>query len=84
MNPGELPRRTLEVSSAQSRPLSSHDILYSTQIFPNHHYTAKMADHHDDLHAEQTEGFKVGEKKTIDEYQKLGMSPSPPNILAQF
>ncbi|KAH8728702.1 immunoglobulin E-set [Phaeosphaeriaceae sp. PMI808] len=30
-----------------------------------------MADHHDDLHAEQTEGFKVGEKKTIDEYQKL-------------
>jgi Rho GDP-dissociation inhibitor len=32
-----------------------------------------MADHTDDLHAEQTEGFKVGEKKTIDEYQKLGM-----------
>jgi Rho GDP-dissociation inhibitor len=32
-----------------------------------------MADHADDLHAEQTEGFKVGEKKTIDEYQKLGM-----------
>jgi Rho GDP-dissociation inhibitor len=32
-----------------------------------------MADHHDDLQAEQTEGFKVGEKKTIDEYQKLGV-----------
>lgn len=31
-----------------------------------------MADHADDLHAEQTEGFKVGEKKTIDEYQNLG------------
>lgn len=31
-----------------------------------------MADH-DDLQAEQTEGFKVGEKKTIDEYQKLGV-----------
>jgi hypothetical protein len=31
-----------------------------------------MADHADDLHAEQTEGFKVGEKKTIDEYQQLG------------
>ncbi|KAF1919779.1 immunoglobulin E-set [Ampelomyces quisqualis] len=30
-----------------------------------------MADHHDELHPEQTEGFKVGEKKTIDEYQKL-------------
>ncbi|KAJ4301743.1 rho GDP dissociation inhibitor [Kalmusia sp. IMI 367209] len=29
-----------------------------------------MADH-DDLHAEPTEGFKVGEKKTIDEYQQL-------------
>lgn len=27
---------------------------------------------HDDLTPEQTEGFKVGEKKTIDEYQKLG------------
>jgi hypothetical protein len=26
----------------------------------------------DDLSAEQTPGFKVGEKKTIDEYQKLG------------
>ena len=36
---------------------------------------------HDDLHAEQTEGFKVGEKKTLDEYQNLGASlctlPSP-------
>lgn len=30
-------------------------------------------DHHDDeLVPEQTEGFKVGEKKTIDEYHKLG------------
>jgi len=29
---------------------------------------------HDDLVPEQTEGFKVGEKKTIDEYQKLGKS----------
>lgn len=28
----------------------------------------------DDLTPEQTEGFKVGEKKTIDEYQKLGKS----------
>jgi len=30
-----------------------------------------MADH-DDLHAETTEGFKVGEKKTINEYHQLG------------
>lgn len=28
----------------------------------------------EDLVPEQTEGFKVGEKKTIDEYQKLGKS----------
>lgn len=28
-----------------------------------------MADH---LEAEQTPGFKVGEKKTMEEYQKLG------------
>lgn len=34
---------------------------------------------HDDLHPEPTEGFKVGEKKTIDEYQQLGVcTPSPP------
>ena len=26
----------------------------------------------DDLAPSKTEGFKVGEKKTIDEYQKLG------------
>lgn len=38
-----------------------------------HPYSADMADQHDDLHAEQTEGFKVGEKKTLDEYQNLGM-----------
>jgi hypothetical protein len=84
MNPGELPRHTLEVSSAQSRPQPSPDILYSNLNLPQYQYTAEMADHHDDLHAEQTEGFKVGEKKTIDEYQKLGTSPSPPNTFAKF
>jgi len=26
-----------------------------------------------DLAPDKTEGFKVGEKKTLDEYQKLGM-----------
>lgn len=36
-------------------------------------HAANMAERHDDLHAEQTEGFKVGEKKTLDEYQNLGM-----------
>ena len=28
---------------------------------------------HEDLEPEKTEGFKVGEHKTIDEYQQLGM-----------
>jgi hypothetical protein len=32
---------------------------------------------HDDLHPEPTEGFKVGEKKTIDEYQQLGACHPP-------
>lgn len=32
-----------------------------------------MVDHHeDDLTASKTEGFKVGEKKTLQEYQDLG------------
>ena len=32
-----------------------------------------MADHHhEDLTASKTEGFKVGEKKTLQEYQELG------------
>lgn len=29
-----------------------------------------------DLAPERTQGFKVGEKKTIDEYAKLGTLPS--------
>lgn len=40
-----------------------------------------MPEHEEDLVASQTEGFKVGEKKTIEEYQNLGMcylrSPAP-------
>lgn len=28
--------------------------------------------HTDDLLPEQTEGYKVGEKKTMDEYHKMG------------
>ncbi|KAJ6102492.1 Rho GDP-dissociation inhibitor [Penicillium sp. IBT 16267x] len=30
-----------------------------------------MSDHHDELAATKTEGFKVGEKKTMEEYQEL-------------
>jgi Rho GDP-dissociation inhibitor len=37
-----------------------------------------MVDHHDDdLAAQKTEGFKVGEKKTLQEYQELGKSCFP-------
>jgi hypothetical protein len=36
-----------------------------------------MPGHEDDLVASKTEGFKVGEKKTIDEYSKLGMWTFP-------
>lgn len=39
----------------------------------------------DDLVPEQTEGFKVGEQKTIDEYQKLGRQLSSlPALFSQF
>ena len=31
-----------------------------------------MADHDDELAPSKTAGFKVGEKKTVEEYQKLG------------
>lgn len=31
-----------------------------------------MPDHDDELSTNQTEGFKVGEKKTIEEYKNLG------------
>jgi hypothetical protein len=38
----------------------------------------------EELQAERTEGFKVGEKKTIDEYQKLGIAsphhPTPSSL----
>lgn len=37
----------------------------------------KMSDHHEDLAATKTEGFKVGEKKTMEEYQELGKEAFP-------
>jgi len=42
-----------------------------------------MADQHDDdLAASKTQGFKVGEKKTLQEYQELGESfPSMLNYI---
>jgi Rho GDP-dissociation inhibitor len=35
--------------------------------------------HNEELVPEQTAGFKVGEKKTLDEYNKLGPSQCPPS-----
>ena len=35
-----------------------------------------MASHDDELVASKTEGFKVGEKKTVEEYAKLGRCSS--------
>lgn len=32
-----------------------------------------MPEHDDELATSQTEGFKVGEKKTIEEYKNLGI-----------
>jgi hypothetical protein len=31
-----------------------------------------MASHGEELLPDQTEGFKVGEKKTLDEYKNMG------------
>jgi hypothetical protein len=60
--------------------LLHNNCSFLTPVNPISNFQARhsnMADHADDLHAEQTEGFKVGEKKTIDEYQKLGKSRLP-------
>jgi hypothetical protein len=38
----------------------------------------------DELKPEETEGFKVGEKKTIEEYQKLGKCLSTTFYLTQL
>jgi hypothetical protein len=35
-----------------------------------------MASHDDDLAVTQTEGYKAGQKKTLEEYQQLGESRS--------
>ncbi|KAK7538109.1 uncharacterized protein J3D65DRAFT_315386 [Phyllosticta citribraziliensis] len=42
-----------------------------TPTRPSPHSAAMVDGHEDELTPEQTEGFKVGEKKTIDEYQQL-------------
>lgn len=43
--------------------------------YPTTSISTTMADQHDDdLAASKTQGFKVGEKKTLQEYQELGES----------
>jgi hypothetical protein len=60
-----------------SASLSSAGILGSGTPPKEAHQQTKarltMTEHDDDLVASKTEGFKVGEKKTIEEYTKLGM-----------
>lgn len=47
----------------------------SVTATPPYQYTnpSTMAEHDEELVASKTEGFKVGEKKTIAEYNELGM-----------
>jgi hypothetical protein len=66
-------------------PSSSPDRVPTPQHYrlqlPKASNSPKMADRvtDEELQADRTEGFKVGEKKTIDEYHKLGMiSPHRP------
>lgn len=55
----------------QSLPHQNPIALYPAHLSSTS--TSTMADHHDDdLTASKTEGFKVGEKKTLQEYQELG------------
>jgi Rho GDP-dissociation inhibitor len=35
-----------------------------------------MVDHDDELAPTKTDGYKIGEKKTVEEYQKLGKTSS--------
>jgi len=60
----------VNISHSQLKPFSSLIII----IFAPHQ-TSKMAssNNEQDLLPDQTEGFKVGEKKTMDEYHQLGM-----------
>jgi hypothetical protein len=52
----------------------SHSYTYTQGAKLSPHAAMSNAVGTEDLVPEQTEGFKVGEKKTIDEYQKLGES----------
>jgi hypothetical protein len=55
-------------------PLTQQFKLLQTHLQKLTSTQANMAgDHDDDLTVERTEGFKVGEKKTLDEYHQLGM-----------
>ena len=49
-------------------------ITVASFIFSHKHLiiSAMSSLHPEELEPEHTEGFKVGQKKTIDEYQQLG------------
>lgn len=40
-----------------------------------------MASNEEDLQASKTEGYKIGEKKTVEEYAKLGKAFFVTNLL---
>ena len=55
-----------------------HPSVTVTILQPSEHPTRStsqiliMASQDDDLQASKTEGYKIGEKKTVEEYAKLG------------
>ena len=53
----------------QTLQSSKHNNFSSSWV---HIDKVKMSSHDDDLVAHKTEGYKVGEKKTVEEYAKLG------------
>jgi hypothetical protein len=63
------------LSPAPSLSRCPHQYTYLPPLteLPTSRTPAMASAHHDDeLVPEQTEGFKVGEKKTLDEYHQLG------------
>lgn len=62
-----LPTRLNDHRSAKLSPYVTESVLQNPFSVQPH-----QIDMAEDLSAERTPGFKVGEKKTIDEYQKLG------------
>jgi len=63
---------SLHILTISSRNSDSPCFIQSRHITESATKMASSANNEQDLLPDQTEGFKVGEKKTIDEYNKLG------------